>query len=270
VQVSTSTCRSKNGPRKKASPRRHPRAHHRPAFTLGDFGKLLAGLEADLNESSNSQREIRQLLLAYVKTLALSGMRVGEANSLRVRDVEPLADSDGRQTIQFNVRGKTGARAVVPHIDVKAVIDALLERRGDADGDGDEFLFAMPDGSKIITLADQFNAVLDRHNLTRNSSGEKFTLYSLRHFYAVRAITRDVDIYVIARNMGTSVAIIEQYYGKHATSSAKARKLGGESPAYFAPKDSMERPELTEEQKLARRANRQERQLRKKLEARGW
>jgi integrase len=52
--------------------------------------------------------------------------------------------------------------------------------------------------------------------MTRNSSGEKFTLYGLRHFCAVMAIIGGIDIYTIARNMGTSVQVIESYYGKHA------------------------------------------------------
>jgi integrase len=34
-------------------------------------------------------------------------------------------------------------------------------------------------------------------------------------------------VFDIARNMGTSVQIIEAYYGKHATSSVLATRLGG-------------------------------------------
>jgi hypothetical protein len=33
-----------------------------------------------------------------------------------------------------------------------------------------------------------------------NSEGHKFTLYSLRHFYAVMALTKGIDIYTLARN----------------------------------------------------------------------
>jgi integrase len=46
----------------------------------------------------------------------------------------------------------------------------------------------MPDGDKIITLIDLFNAVLERERLTHNADGEKYTLYSLRHFYAVQML----------------------------------------------------------------------------------
>ena len=85
----------------------------------------------------------------------------------------------------------------------------------------------MSDPAAVITLIDQFNVVLALAGLVRNSAGHKFTLYSLRHFYAVMALTKGIDIYTVARNMGTSVKIIEDYYGRHATPVESAGKLGG-------------------------------------------
>ena len=84
----------------------------------------------------------------------------------------------------------------------------------------------MPDGSRILTLADQFNAVLQEAGLTRNSKGHKYTLYSLRHFYAVMALRKGVDVFAVARNMGTSIQVIQNYYGKHATAPMFAVALG--------------------------------------------
>ena len=148
-----------------------------------------------------------------------------EANNLLWRDVEPITDSDGRLNVQLHVRGKTGQRIAVPHIDVKRILDSKRQREGAADAD--EFLFRMPSGSKIINLNDRFDAFLKHIGLTHSSAGEKFTLYSLRHFYAVRAIQRDIDIYTISRNMGTSVQIIQSYYGRTATPMSMATTLGG-------------------------------------------
>jgi hypothetical protein len=85
----------------------------------------------------------------------------------------------------------------------------------------------MSDGKKIDSLRDQFDRFLEEYKLTHSATGAKRSLYSLRHFYAVRAIARDIDIYTMARNMGTSVQMIEQYYGKHATTTSRATKLGG-------------------------------------------
>jgi integrase len=84
----------------------------------------------------------------------------------------------------------------------------------------------MSDGSKVITLIDQFNAALKDAGVQRNGFGEKYTLYSLRHFYAVMALRNGIGVFEVARNMGTSVQMIQQYYGKQATSAVFATRLG--------------------------------------------
>ncbi len=198
----------------------------RPAFTPTEFRKLRTALKkwidaTDIPKWSRS----RWLLHDYALTLAMSGIRVGEANNLRVRDVDPIVDVDGRRTLQLYVRGKTGTRTVQPHIDLYEVLRERLDVHDDAKRN--DWLFAMPDGSQIITLIDQFNTFLKFTGLTRNGAGEKYTLYSLRHYYAVKSLAR-ADILSIAQNMGTSVRMIEQYYGKHGISPERARRLAGE------------------------------------------
>jgi len=84
----------------------------------------------------------------------------------------------------------------------------------------------MPDGSKVTTLIDQFNAVLEQAGVERNGFGEKYSLYSLRHFYAVMALRNGIGVFEIARNMGTSVQMIQEYYGKQATAATFATRLG--------------------------------------------
>ena len=80
----------------------------------------------------------------------------------------------------------------------------------------------------------------------------------------MRAIARDIDIYTIARNMGTSVQMIEQYYGRHATTTARARKLGGEERSYQRP--AYDEIELTPEQKQQRAERQRERRAAKKAQ----
>jgi integrase len=154
-------------------------------------------------------------------------MRVGEANTLRVRDVVPFVDALGRHNVELWVRGKTGERTVIPRVAVAKYITRVLALRDHAAPD--DLVFVMQDGGEIITLIDQFNQVLARAGILTNSAGDKFTLYSLRHFYAVMSIRSGIDIYMISRNMGTSVAMIEAYYGKSATPAARAAQLGGQS-----------------------------------------
>jgi hypothetical protein len=85
----------------------------------------------------------------------------------------------------------------------------------------------MRDGKKVITLIDQFDKILEMAGITKNTHGAKFSLYSLRHFYAVQGLRNDIGIYDIARNMGTSVQMIQSYYGKQATPLSMATTLGG-------------------------------------------
>jgi hypothetical protein len=84
----------------------------------------------------------------------------------------------------------------------------------------------MPDESRIVSLIDQFDAALKQANLQKNSFGEKYSIYSFRHFYAVNALRNGVGVFEVARNMGTSVQLVQEYYGKQATPTVFATRLG--------------------------------------------
>jgi integrase len=197
----------------------------RPAFEIPEYRRLWRTMYQRINDAKDGRtRRSRELLRGYVLVLANSGMRIGEANSLKIRDVIPFRDDKGRYNFRFIVRGKTGERDVILRSAAARRIDKLLaKRRGD---DPNNFLFAMPDGSKVITLIDQFNAALKQAGILKNGFGEKYSLYSLRHFYAVMALRNGIGVFEVARNMGTSVQMIQQYYGKQATAATFATRLG--------------------------------------------
>lgn len=217
----------------------------RPAFTLNDYRVLYRGMRKNITETKNRRhRYMRELLRDYVLILANSGMRVGEANNLKESDLEFFTDDLGRENVAFNVNGKTGRREVIPRINALRPLKRVLKRndewRNEWDSNKskkdkarkklqqDNWLFRMSDGNKIITLIDQFKALCQKLDISENADGLEYTLYSLRHFYAVQAIRAGkVDIYGIARNMGTSVQMLQQYYLKQATPRSFATKLGG-------------------------------------------
>jgi integrase len=200
----------------------------RPAFTLPDYVKLYKEMRKRIWAANNEREKYSRLLLRdYVLILSNSGMRVGEANNLQWRDIIPIKDNLGRDNYQFMVNGKTGKRTVTPRTNATRYIDRLKKRtpnREEAD-----YVFRMRDGSRLITLIAQFQTVLQSAGILENRTGERYTLYSLRHFYAMQGLTRRkaIPVWDIARNMGTSVNIIEQYYGRHATSSETVTRLGG-------------------------------------------
>ena len=198
----------------------------RPAFTRPEYITLYKTIRKWIKECPNDQYLYTRLLLRdYVLTLANSGMRVGELNNLKYSNLVPFIDELGRENYKIMVTGKTGQRSVIPRVRAKTYIDRMIARRGSIKPH--DPVFAMKDGSKIITLIDQFDKVLDMAGLKTNAFGEKFSLYSLRHFYAVIGLDKRIPIFDLARNMGTSVTIIQQYYANHSQTSAQATTLGG-------------------------------------------
>jgi len=178
-----------------------------------------------------------------VLILANSGIRVGEANNLREQDLIKFTDEAGRENYRFIVDGKTDKHEVVMRTNALPYIRRTLERNarwrelwaetGPSKAnrrrktEQQDWLFPMSDGSQIVSLADQFDKVLGQIGMKQNADGESLTLYSLRHFYAVQMLRRGkANIYDIARNMGTSVEMIERYYGRSATAATVAVRLG--------------------------------------------
>lgn len=198
----------------------------RPAFELPEYRRLWRALMLWERDCAVSEHlHTRQLLRDYVMILAGSGMRVGEANNLRNRDVQRFVDRLGRRNHRLIVRGKTGERDVIPRAYTVRWIDRVMARKSDPRPD--DWFFAMRSGGRIISLIDQLDKVLKLAEIERNAVGDKFSLYSLRHFYAVMALRGGLGVFDIARNMGTSVQMIQQYYGKQATPLSMATALGG-------------------------------------------
>lgn len=198
----------------------------RPAFTRSDFKTLLQALRRLVNETTSEKYYYaRRLLQTYVLILSDTGMRVGEANNLKWGDLTAIVDGRGRKNYEIKVKGKTGERSVVGRTNVFGYFERM--RALNKTNEPGDYIFRMKGGSKIITLIDQFQRVLDSAGIAVNGNDERYTLYSLRHFYAVRFLRKGIPVWDIARNMGTSVKMIQDYYGKQATPVESATTLGG-------------------------------------------
>ena len=56
--------------------------------------------------------------------------------------------------------------------------------------------------------------MLDSFDQLYDKQGKKRTIYSLRHTYATFRLENNVDIYHLARQMGTSSSMIMNHYGQ--------------------------------------------------------
>jgi integrase len=84
------------------------------------------------------------------------------------------------------------------------VIDARL----------DKLVFTTHEGHKPRSFESVFRNLMNGSGLRKDMAGKFRSLYSLRHTYATFALTEGIDIHTLARQMGTSIAMIERHYSK--------------------------------------------------------
>ena len=86
-------------------------------------------------------------------------------------------------------------------------------------------VFAFDDGAQPYGFQGTFKRMLAAAGLSKDmSSGQERTLYSLRHTYATMELLTGTDIHTLARQMGTSILMLEKHYSK-LTATMAAGKL---------------------------------------------
>ncbi|BAE50927.1 tyrosine-type recombinase/integrase [Paramagnetospirillum magneticum] len=207
------------------------KTNRRGAFDVAEYKLLRRTARRRSNQAEHPRvKRDRQLLDLYVRLLVGTGMRVGEARGLTWRDVELINTGNGKvtETLRLWVDGKTGKRAVIGTRAAKVTVKKLLAHYGWKDLDearaSGQGLFANGNGEDIHTFEVGFKNLMAAANLDMDRHGNARTLYSLRHTYATfRLLYGGTDVYLLSRNMGTSVAMIEKHYGHVSTTLAADR-----------------------------------------------
>jgi integrase len=89
----------------------------------------------------------------------------------------------------------------------------------------DDFVFTAHTGLCNNTLySTLIEGLLTESGLLNSSSGSRRSTYCFRHTYATFRLMEGVDVYFLARQMGTSVKMIEDYYG-HITPAKNAERI---------------------------------------------
>jgi len=213
--------------------RRGAKGEVRPAFSVEEIAQLrlfmttwqkLGNLDYD--------RVMRPLLCAYVEFLLLTGMRHGtESMGIEWRHCEWYA-SEGQRYIRVWVDGKTGGRWLIAKHEAQAVLIKLHSLQPDIAlkpidmvmGRDTKYLFRRPDGQRPRTFNGMFSKLMRESGLRWNHTNQSRTLYSLRHSYATIELLAETDIHTLARQMGTSVRMLEAHYSK-LTATMAADKL---------------------------------------------
>jgi len=160
-----------------------PQKRNRNAFEINEINRILE----HINTLEGRQWEE---LHVYVQLLLYTGMRPGiESVNLRWSDID-------LHNMVFRVRdGKTGSRYVIGMLALKPILLEWKEKTRDE-------LF------KLKNYIGLFNSVLHHLGLKDNRS-----LYSLRHTYCTEQLrSQKCDVYTLAKNIGSSVRMIERHY----------------------------------------------------------
>ena len=212
-------------------PKLKTEANRRPHFDNKDYNKLVRHLREFVKHSLKWVVRDRVMLVNYVLILANTGTRVGEARNLKWKDIREIPNTreDNKPAdIALFVSGKTGAREVVARTsDVREYFKRILELRTkelEKKPDVNDYVFCNKDGSPIGSFKKSFSTLLKSAGVEYDSEGNRRTIYSLRHTYATFRLQEGVHQFVLAKNMGTSVAMLEKHYG-HTSNVASAAEL---------------------------------------------
>jgi len=210
----------------------------REAFSLSEYKSLTSFMPKWATKGHTAKtREMRELLRDYVLILVNTGMRHGtETKDLKWRDIEWIT-KDKEQYLQITVTGKVGKRQLIARHNTEDYLkriqqrqsniahlefDTLLKRRLNED------VFKLRSGETTANLSQTFNNLMRDSGLDADRDvKQRRSLYSLRHTYAHLALLKErMDVYTLAKQMGTSVKMIEQHYG-HLQPSQKADVIAG-------------------------------------------
>jgi len=198
----------------------------RPSFTISEYRSIVRRLR-DWSKTGHTgkTRMIRELLRDYVLVLANTGIRHGtESLNIKWKHIEWFENANHEKFLQITVNGKTGNRQLIArHSVVNHLkrIQSRFENIADMSFDElikarlDEHVFRTSDGQRTNQLDRSFNKFLRENDLLFGSTSETGrSLYSLRHFYATMQLQRGRNIHHLARQMGTSVKMLEKHYSK--------------------------------------------------------
>ena len=203
----------------------------RPAFTDSEVQRIRDHLSTWYEQAKGDTAEMRRLLRDLVDVLILTGMRQGtESMNLQWRHIEWHTDA-GVRYLRIWVKGKTGERWLIAKHECVVALKRLQTNQPDiADMAFDELIaekraekvFRFTDGRAPFEMNKVFKRLLTEMNLVKGQADKDRTLYSLRHTYATNELLTGTDIHTLARQMGTSVLMLERHYSKLTATMAAA------------------------------------------------
>jgi integrase len=203
----------------------HRKPMHRAWFSPEEYAQLCKATWAYVqNPPSRASKLLCQQLHDYVVFMANTGLRPDEASRLEFRDVEIDEEDFEEPILVLDVRGKRGVGYCKSMPSAVRVYRRLLERHKAANGGeivATDRLFPLDHRGLL-------NRILAKQSLKLDREGRSRSAYSLRHTYICLRLMNGANIYQLAKNCRTSVAMLENYYATHISTRIDTAKLNVE------------------------------------------
>ena len=212
-----------------------PKAKHsrRSTFTLDEYNHLIRKMRSWVKESvGKSHWRDRYVFQQCFIFLANSGLRIGELRRLSWGDLGTLETKEG-QMLKGTASGKTGTREFILIGYAPRAAKRLRELRTQELGHkppADGLMVCHRDGKEILSFKRSFKSLLKYSNVPEEKDGIARTIYSLRHFFATQRLSNNTNPYTLAKIMGTSVEMIEKFYGHLVTEDLALQLTKGTWP----------------------------------------
>jgi integrase len=197
----------------------------------------------------------KQIKYSMDPKMILTGV-IDDTGASEGEDPEELMDLDLRQIVEMTVTGKTGTRKIIGRQPTVRALARIARRNFDVDtplssplinvarSNNDDYVLRTRD--KKLDVSASFQKMLEQylreHNLLFDPETEtNRVFYSFRHTYATLALTHDkVPIHTLAKQMGTSVLMIERHYSHLKVIEALEQLRGDESRRQIASSSTVE------------------------------
>jgi len=201
------------------------KSKRRANFTHEEYRTLYRFMRKWCQEGRTEKVQMmRELLRDYVLILTNTGMRHGtETFDLKWKNIEEI-EREGIMYLRIWVSGKTGERELIARHNVRRYLERIKERFKNYKKN--DYVFRLRDGERTKHLNGTFEILMKESGLHQDRHGNPRTLYSLRHTYATFQILNGIDLHRLAKNMGTSIGMLEKHYS-HLTPTMAAKELAG-------------------------------------------
>ncbi|MFC1779111.1 tyrosine-type recombinase/integrase [Thermodesulfobacteriota bacterium] len=242
------------------------KSERRPDFSLEEVFAIYARFDDWVEKArAEKSKELRALLRDYVHVMLDTGARPGnELLDLKWKQItyshhpsagtrtgiidetedggEEIVTSELNPNVLMVVSGKTGRREILgAKRTVRALQRIAIRNYGIAKSiskplanltnkSNDDYVFRISNQHEPTSFPRLFATFLREHNLLIDPNTEQQRVfYSLRHTYATLALIHDkVPIHTLAKQMGTSVGMIEKHYSHLKVIQAKEQLRGSE------------------------------------------